>query len=615
MVPAPSTPVTGSRPDRTSDHPSDGGERWAPRPVLAAALRATVVALPVGVAVLASLGVEHVLPLPAGAGHRVLWWLGTLAVATVAATTVERFARRLLPLAVLLRMTLLFPDRAPSRFKLARASASPARLAELAAEGADERSVAAGQVLALLSRLSRHDRHTRGHSERVRVFSDLVAEQLGVEGLDRDKLRWGALLHDIGKISVPAAVLNKRGRPTPEEWSVLQAHPAAGEELAGPLTGWLGPWAGAITEHHERWDGQGYPTGRRAEELTLGGRIVAVADAYETMTATRSYKKPMATAAARRELSACAGGQFDPEVVRAFLLISLPKVARALGPLSWLVHLPFAARLQAVGLQAAAGAGSLGAPVAALGVSTMTAAAVTMSGATATVAVTDSPAVAAATGGSHPAPGLGHAASRGGSLPAPGGPARSAGASTVPLPTTSPSTLAAQVRVRGLAHDAAAVASASSTPAGPHPTPASLAPPGTPSLAGPGTDVARPTAATPARDAKPGKGLWPSKDAKPSRDPSPTQDAKRSQDAKPSQDAEPSQGAKPSTTAKNGPPRAAPTAVASPAAPVSQPAPSVGPTQAAPQPTPAPSETAPGTVLPAPTPLVSALLTSIRPHH
>ena len=408
--------------------------------MLAAALRATVVALPVGVAVLASLGVEHVLPLPVGAGHRVLWWLGTLAVATVAAATVERFARRLLPLAVLLRMTLLFPDRAPSRFRLARASASPARLAELAAEGEDERSVAAGQVLALLSRLSRHDRHTRGHSERVRVFSDLVAEQLGVEGLDRDKLRWGALLHDIGKISVPAAVLNTRGRPTPEEWSVLQGHPAAGEELAGPLAGWLGPWAGAITEHHERWDGHGYPTGRRAEELTLGGRIVAVADAYETMTATRSYKKPMATAAARRELSACAGGQFDPEVVRAFLLISLPKVARALGPLSWLVHLPFAARLQAVGLQAAAGAGSLGAPVAALGVSTMAAAAVTMSGATATVAVTDSSAGAAATGGSHPAPGLGHAASRGGSLSAPGGPARFAGASTVPLPTTSPST-------------------------------------------------------------------------------------------------------------------------------------------------------------------------------
>ncbi len=114
---------------------------------------------------------------------------------------------------------------------------------------------------------------------------------------------------------------------------------------------WLGPWGQAIVEHHERFDGKGYPHGVGGDAISLGGRIVSVSDAYDTMTAARSYKKPMAVWAARRELADCAGGQFDPEIVRAFLSISLPKLLWRTGPVSLVVQLPFLARLQEVGLQ------------------------------------------------------------------------------------------------------------------------------------------------------------------------------------------------------------------------------------------------------------------------
>jgi putative nucleotidyltransferase with HDIG domain len=146
-----------------------------------------------------------------------------------------------------------------------------------------------------------------------------LASQLRIQDEDRDRLRWAALLHDIGKLHVPARILNKPGRPEPREWESLKAHPAAGARIARPLLSWLGPWADAIEQHHERFDGGGYPNGLEREGISLAARIVSVADSFEVMTAARSYKKPMSVPAARRELAACAGGQFDTAIVRAFL--------------------------------------------------------------------------------------------------------------------------------------------------------------------------------------------------------------------------------------------------------------------------------------------------------
>ncbi len=105
--------------------------------------------------------------------------------------------------------------------------------------------------------------------------------------------------------------------------------------------GWLGEWANTIAEHHEKYDGSGYPYGLKGDEISLGGRIVAVADCYDTMTTVRSYKTAMSPKAARAELAACAGSQFDPRVVRAFLDVSIGRLRPVAGPLAWLGSLPF----------------------------------------------------------------------------------------------------------------------------------------------------------------------------------------------------------------------------------------------------------------------------------
>jgi putative nucleotidyltransferase with HDIG domain len=320
--------------------------QWSARPWLSGVLRVAIVGVPVLVGAVAA----RLLASQVADWHN--RWGAAAVVAAVAvgvSISVSRLTNRLLPLALLLRMTMLFPDRAPTRLKVARQTTSVSELkAKLHSQRLDE-SEAAATMLALVTALGRHDRQTRGHSERVRLFCDLLASELNLSRADAGRLRWAALIHDIGKLETPATVLNKPGKLDAREWVLIKQHPDAGARLAAPLQGWLGPWFSGIAEHHERYDGLGYPRGLGAGNISPSGRAIAVVDAFETMTAARSYKAAVTTIAARAELTRCAGSHFDPVMVRAFLRIALPRLVWTVGPLAFVVNAPYLAWLGQTG--------------------------------------------------------------------------------------------------------------------------------------------------------------------------------------------------------------------------------------------------------------------------
>jgi putative nucleotidyltransferase with HDIG domain len=155
------------------------------------------------------------------------------------------------------------------------------------------------------------------HSETVGRYSELMARELGLSERRVSRVRLAGLLHDIGKVGVPDAILRKPGSLTEEELVVIRRHPELGVQiLEHPSLTDVRAWVGA---HHERPDGLGYPLGVSGEDLPLEARIVAVADAYEAMTSDRAYRDSIGHAGARAELRRCAGSQFDRHVVKAFL--------------------------------------------------------------------------------------------------------------------------------------------------------------------------------------------------------------------------------------------------------------------------------------------------------
>ncbi|HUP71268.1 MAG TPA: HD-GYP domain-containing protein [Acidimicrobiales bacterium] len=320
--------------------------RWRRRPVLAAALVGIAHIVPLAAAVGVSALLSRRLPAPDGLFATVVTWVVLVVVSTIVLFVVGRLARRLLPLAALLKLSMLFPDHAPQRLAVARKAGSirdlENRLATARTAGLnDEPAQAAEKILTLVGALHAHDRRTRGHSERVRMFVDLLAEELKLPVGDRDRLRWAALLHDIGKLDIDPELLNKPDKLDADEWRIIHDHPDAGARLARPLRSWLGPWAPTIEQHHERWDGTGYPRRLRGDQMCLGARIVGVADSFEVMTGVRPYKRPMSVPAAREELTRHSGSQFDPAVVRAFLNVSIGRVRWGVGPLCWIAQIPF----------------------------------------------------------------------------------------------------------------------------------------------------------------------------------------------------------------------------------------------------------------------------------
>jgi hypothetical protein len=348
---------------------------WTARPWVARAIRVGVIVLPLVVSIAIAWLLSGVLPKPHSFVIGVARWFVVALVSTLVLIAVDKLARRLLPLATLFSLTLAFPDQAPSRFRMALRTGSTGQLRrriEQARSGvqSDTPAEAAERVLELVIALNAHDHLTRGHSERVRAYTQMIGEEMGLTDTELDRLRWSGLLHDIGKLRISASILNKPGKLTAAEWEQIKLHPEYGREFVAPLIGWLGDSARAVWEHHERWDGHGYPYGLSGTHISLAGRIVAVADTYDVMTSMRSYKKAVSPVEARAELTRCAGTQFDPAVVRAFMNLSLGRLRLAMGPLSWLAQLPlFPTALTTTGAAGTTGAATalVGAAAASLG--------------------------------------------------------------------------------------------------------------------------------------------------------------------------------------------------------------------------------------------------------
>jgi putative nucleotidyltransferase with HDIG domain len=181
-----------------------------------------------------------------------------------------------------------------------------------------ERAAHQATIRALVQAVDIKDRYTRGHSERVGRASALIARELGMAEERLEVVRFAGILHDVGKLGVPTRVLRKDGPLTPEERRVIELHPEYGHEMVRGI-GFLGEARAAILHHHERMDGSGYPYGLVGTQIPEFARVVAVADAFDAMTSTRSYRRARPVPVALAELERCAGAQFDPLMVRALV--------------------------------------------------------------------------------------------------------------------------------------------------------------------------------------------------------------------------------------------------------------------------------------------------------
>jgi response regulator RpfG family c-di-GMP phosphodiesterase len=173
-------------------------------------------------------------------------------------------------------------------------------------------------VAALSNAIEARDHYTGGHNERVWQITLGIAKGLGWGDDKIKELRMGAMLHDIGKIGVPDAILNKPGPLTPQEFSIMKRHPEVGANMVEKIT-FLNPALPYILYHHERFDGRGYPIGLRGEDIPIQGRLLAVVDTFDAITSDRPYRKGRSTDQAIIEIQNNAGTQFDPAVVAAFI--------------------------------------------------------------------------------------------------------------------------------------------------------------------------------------------------------------------------------------------------------------------------------------------------------
>ncbi len=175
-----------------------------------------------------------------------------------------------------------------------------------------------GSIKALAQALEAKDEYTQGHSERVSEIAVGISKYLSLNEVEIQDIWLAGLLHDIGKIGVRESVLNKPGKLNADEWASIQRHPVVAERILCPIEE-LSAVISMVRNHHERFDGSGYPDGLRGGNIPLGARILSVADAYDALTSRRPYRKALSVKEALRVLEDASGTQFDPVIVRAFV--------------------------------------------------------------------------------------------------------------------------------------------------------------------------------------------------------------------------------------------------------------------------------------------------------
>jgi putative nucleotidyltransferase with HDIG domain len=172
----------------------------------------------------------------------------------------------------------------------------------------------------LAATVDARDHYTCSHSKKVNEYAVALAEELQLKPLEISRLSTCAFLHDIGKIGISDEILNKPGKLNEDEWRVVKHHTQMGAAIASHA-GQLAPCINGILYHHERFDGNGYPSGLKGDEIPLEARILAIADAFAAMLSERRYSAPLTREQALEELKRCAGKQFDPKLVEVFLCI------------------------------------------------------------------------------------------------------------------------------------------------------------------------------------------------------------------------------------------------------------------------------------------------------
>jgi HD-GYP domain-containing protein (c-di-GMP phosphodiesterase class II) len=196
---------------------------------------------------------------------------------------------------------------------------------------ADERqNLLLGTVGALVAAIDAKDTYTRGHSVRVAWLSKTLARAMGLDDATLDEIHICGLVHDIGKIGIPEAILRKAGKLTDDEYDRIKEHPAIGEKILSGVPQ-LATVLPGVRSHHERWDGRGYPDGTKKKDTPFFGRLLGIADAFDAMCSSRAYRKGLDRQEVLDEVKACSSDQFDPELVEIFLTIDFSEYDRMIS--------------------------------------------------------------------------------------------------------------------------------------------------------------------------------------------------------------------------------------------------------------------------------------------